>query len=459
MAINTTQLTTNLQTRLNNLTGTETPEEIFTLTAALNNLTSDRFMSVSKYSQLPNLTTNSIPSGSLVFVEALNVLMMSVGTQWRGVDGRVPVLPAYTAYAWGRNNNAQLGDNTTTNRSSPVSAVGGIITWSQVSAGRYHSAGITSAGIAYAWGRNSNGQLGDNTTTSRSSPVTVVGAINGTWTQITAGSYNSLGITSDGRAYGWGANNYGQVGDNTTTDRSSPVTVVGGINTWSQISAGRTHVLGRTSAGIAYAWGHNQASKLGDETNTNRSSPVTVVGGINNWSEISSGSQHSLGRTSAGVAYAWGYNFRGQLGNNSTAIQSSPVTVVGSVIWSQISTSPGAHFQGMHSLGLNNASVAYAWGYNDRGQLGDNTTTHRSSPVTVVGGISNWSQISAGMKQSLGRTSAGVAYAWGGNNYGENGDNSATVRSSPVTVVGGITAWTQVSGGGQHSLGIAVFGD
>jgi alpha-tubulin suppressor-like RCC1 family protein len=139
----------------------------------------------------------------------------------------------------------------------------------------------------------------------------------------------SLGLTSTGIAYAWGSNNYGQLGSAGST--SSPVTVIGGITNWAQVSAGGRHSLGRTSTGIVYGWGRNDRGQVGDGTTTNRSSPVTVLGGITNWSQIVGGFTHSLGLTSAGIAYAWGWNDSGQLGDGTATARSSPVTVVGGI--------------------------------------------------------------------------------------------------------------------------------
>jgi alpha-tubulin suppressor-like RCC1 family protein len=359
------------------------------------------------------------------------------------------------AYAWGNNGSGRLGDNTTTSRLQPNAVVGGITNWQQLSAGRYHSLGVTQAGIAYAWGVNGNGQLGINLgiTANRSSPVTVAGGITN-WQQLSAGGAHSLGVTQGGIAYAWGANGFGNLGDNTITERSSPVTVVGGITNWQQLSAGDNYSLGVTQGGIAYAWGSNSSGRLGDNTVTSRRSPVTVVGGITNWQQLSAGTDHSLGVTQGGIAYAWGSNSSGRLGDNTATSRSSPVTVVGGITnWQQLSA--GRY----HSLGVTQAGIAYAWGFNDSGRLGDNTLTTRSSPVTVVGGITNWQQLSAGRYHSLGVTQGGIAYAWGFNGSGRLGDGTTTNRSSPVSVIGGITTWQQLSAGDTHSLGATAIYD
>ena len=207
--------------------------------------------------------------------------------------------------------------------------------------------------------------------------------------------------------YTWGNNAYGQLGDNTTSSRSSPVTTAGSITSWKQVYAGTQHTLAIDNTGVAYAWGRNQYGQLGDNTTSNRSSPVTVVGNIATWSQLSAGFHFSLGVTTGGVLYAWGVNGSGQLGDNgASASARSPITTVGGITtWSQVAAGR------LSSLAITSAGILYGWGSNIRGQLGDNTTTNRFSPVTAVGGLTNWSQISAGNECSLGLTTTGIAYA------------------------------------------------
>ena len=137
----------------------------------------------------------------------------------------------------------QLGHGDQEGKSSPATVVGGITDWSQVSAGNFHSLGITEAGIVYAWGCGTEGQLGDNSALRRSSPVTVTGGITN-WSQVSAGQNHSLGITATGLAYGWGLNTKAKIGDNTITSRRTPVLVVGSITGWNQVSAGGSHSVG-----------------------------------------------------------------------------------------------------------------------------------------------------------------------------------------------------------------------
>ena len=402
--------------------------------------------------QLTSGVTGSRPAnpvtGQLFFDTTLNKLIA-----WSGNDWRLPTILNLTIppslRVWGQNNFGQLGDNSTTNRSSPVSVVGGFTDWVQISAGGEHTPAIRANGTAWAWGRNNYGQLGDNSTTNRSSPVSVVGGFTN-WIQISAGRDHNSAIRADGTAWAWGRNNYGKLGDNTSTNRSSPVSVVGGFTNWIQISAGVYHSLAIRANGTAWGWGRNNYGQLGDNSTTNRSSPVSVVGGFTNWIQISAGRDHNSAIRADGTAWAWGRNGSGQLGDNSTTNRSSPVAVVGGFTnWIQISAGEE------HSLAIRANGTAWGWGAGSYGRLGDNSTTNRSSPVSVVGGFTDWVQISAGQYNNSAIRANGTAWAWGRNNYGQLGDNSTTNRSSPVSVVGELTDWVQIDSGGKHTGAIS----
>ena len=164
------------------------------------------------------------------------------GAQWQPFVS-TSLVSTPNAYAWGGNSSGQLGDNSITSRSSPVSVVGGFSDWTQASAGTFHNLGVRANGSLWAWGNNSSGRLGDDSITNRSSPVSVVGGFSD-WTQASAGDLHSLGVRANGSAWAWGSNTSGRLGDNTTTSRSSPVSVVGGFSDWMQASAGTAHSLG-----------------------------------------------------------------------------------------------------------------------------------------------------------------------------------------------------------------------
>jgi alpha-tubulin suppressor-like RCC1 family protein len=401
---------------------------------------------VSKVDRTVDLPDAALNKGRFFWIELENRYVLSDGITWD--INHIYKPDNFPSLAWGFNTDGQLGDNTATSKLSPVSVVGGFTDWVQVSAGFSHSLGLRVNGTAWAWGFNTNGQLGDNTATSRSSPVSVAGGFTD-WIQVSAGNSHSLGVRANGTAWAWGLNSIGRLGDNTTATKSSPVSVVGGFTDWIQVSAGGAHSLGIRANGTAWAWGNNNSGQLGDDSITASSSPVSVAGGFTDWIQVSAGSAHSLGVRANGSAWGWGSNVFRQLGDTTATTKSSPVSVVGGFTdWIQVSAG------GDHSLGVRANGTAWAWGINTSGQLGDTTATTKSSPVSVVGGFTDWIQVSAGSDHSLGVRANGTAWAWGANTFGRLGDNTATARSSPVSVVGGFTDWIQVSAGNSHSLGV-----
>jgi len=271
----------------------------------------------------------------------------------------------------------------------------------------------------------------------------------------TGGVWVSIAISNYSPALAWGAEGGGRLGNNDAiANRSSPIYVVGGFTDWCQVSGGRDHSLGLRTNGTLWAWGNNGQGRLGDNTTTTRSSPVSVVGGFTDWCQVSAGYVHNLGVRINGSAWAWGNNLVGRIGDGTTTSRPSPVSVVGGFTdWCQVSA---GGFYG-HSLGVRTSGSAWAWGANGNGRLGDDTTTNRSSPVSVVGGFTDWCQVSAGGVHSLGVRTNGTAWAWGYNGSGRLGDGTVIQRSSPVSVVGGFTNWCQVSSAalrGTHSLGV-----
>jgi hypothetical protein len=270
------------------------------------------------------------------------------------------------------NGSDQLGDNTTTDRSTPVPVQGGV-TFTSITAGGLFTCGLTSAGAAWCWGHNASGQLGDNTHNQRPTPVAVSGGL--TFSSISAGTFYTCGVAA--AAWCWGDNTAGQLGDNTTTDRSTPVPVQGGV-TFTSITTGVSHVCGLTGAGAAWCWGRGDYGQLGDNTNTERHVPTAVSGGLT-FSSITGGYLHTCGLTGAGAAYCWGRNDAyGQLGDNTTTNRPAPVAVGGGLSWATVVTSEAA----AHTCAVKLSSqLIYCWGRNNSGQLGDQTTTDRYSPV------------------------------------------------------------------------------
>ncbi len=399
--------------------------------------------SVPTFNNLPSATDNL---GRMIYVHAENRYYYAFDGIWLN-DFQSRVYNYYNSLlSWGCNSDGQLGNNTKTDTSSPVCVAGGFTDWCQVSTGSDGTAAIRLNGTSWTWGNNSQGQLGTNSTANRSSPVSVVGGFTD-WCQLSVSSAfisgHILAVRTGGSAWSWGFNNYGKLGDNTNTNRSSPVSVVGGFTNWCAVSAGNSHSVAIRTSGSAWAWGSNSYGRLGDNTGTNRSSPVSVAGGFSDWCQASAGTAHTVAVRTDGSAWAWGNNGGGRLGDNTATSRSSPVSVAGGFTdWRQASA-------GSRSSGaVRTSGSSWAWGCNYRGTLGDNTSiAARSSPVSVVGGFTNWCQISVGSDVFLAVRSSGSAWAWGNGLGGRLGDNTTTSKSSPVSVVGGFTDWCQVSAG------------
>jgi alpha-tubulin suppressor-like RCC1 family protein len=294
-----------------------------------------------------------------------------------------------TIWTWGNNASGRLGDNTIADKSSPVSVVGGFTDWCQVGAGCAHTAAVRTNGTIWSWGINTSGRLGNNAIVTRSSPVSVVGGFTD-WCQVSAGDYHTAAVRTNGTIWTWGYNNSGRLGDNTIADKSSPVSVVGGFTDWCQVSAGYSHTAAVRTNGTIWSWGVNAAGKLGDGTVAASSSPVSVVGGFTDWCQVSASSGHTVAVRTNGTIWSWGFNGSGRLGNNAVAASSSPVSVVGGFTdWCQVSASSG------HTVAVRTNGTIWSWGCGSSGQLGDNTIADKSSPVSVVGGFTDWSQVSA----------------------------------------------------------------
>jgi len=327
-----------------------------------------------------------------------------------------------TLWAWGYNGDGQLGDGTTTSRRSPVK-IGADTDWASVAASFYHTMAIKSDGTLWAWGENISGRLGDGTSTDRLSPVKI--GADTDWASVAAGNYHTMAIKSDGTLWAWGRNSSGQLGDGTTTDHSSPVKI-GADTDWASVAAGSLHTMAIKSDGTLWAWGNNTYGRLGDGTTSGgRTSPVKI-GADTDWASVAAGSGHTMAIKSDGTLWAWGGNNYGQLGDDTTTDRSSPVKMA-DTDWASVAA--GYY----HTMAIKSDRTLWAWGWNNDGQLGDGTTTDRSSPVKI-GADTDWASVSAGYSHTMAIKSDGTLWAWGSG--GRLGDGTYTSRTSPVPVMG-----------------------
>ncbi|MBK9401485.1 MAG: choice-of-anchor D domain-containing protein [Bacteroidetes bacterium] len=329
-----------------------------------------------------------------------------------------------TVWATGFNAKGQLGDGTTTQRSTPVQ-VSGLSSITSITGGTDHSLFLKNDGTVWATGWNGYGQLGDGTNTDKTTPIQVSG-LSGI-TAIESGWNHSLFLKNDGTVWSTGRNNYGQLGDGTNTNRTTPVQV-SGLSGIIAIAGGQFHSLFLKNDGTVWATGQNDVGQLGDGTNTDRTTPVQVSG-VSGIIVIASGNDHSLFLKHDGTVWATGHNDVGQLSSGTTTNITTPFQMSGLTGITAISGGAG------HCLFLKNDSTVWATGWNVTGQLGDGSTTNRNTPVQVSG-LSSVTAIAGGWLHSLFLKEDGTAWATGYNFYGQLGDGTDTSRTTPVQVSG-----------------------
>lgn len=310
---------------------------------------------------------------------------------------------------------------------------------------------ITPMGNAFGWGINFEGGIGDGTSTDRSSPVAVVGGHIFSWKPL----FHGQALKPDGTAWGTGANSYGQLGVGSIMNIYSPVPVAGGRVFDKIINDNGTNptIYALDRNGAAFAWGLNGDGRIGDGTAADRSSPVAVVGG-HYFHDIFAGSQTVYGLKADGSVWAWGSpGSTGALGNGAITDRSSPVAVVGGHKFVKVA----ANTQNFNVYGLKADGSVWAWGSGSGGLLGDGTTGDRSSPVAVIGGHVFIDVVSHG-NGAYALKADGSVWSWGGDVSGSMGiglSGLSAYRSSPVAVIGGhLFKRIQIHPGGSFPMAL-----
>ena len=240
-----------------------------------------------------------------------------------GANHSIAVAPDGSLRAWGLNSSGQLGDGSTITRTTPVTILT-LANVTHISAGGVHSLARRSDGTAWSWGDNSAGQLGDGTTTRRTSPIQITSLSNYT-TSIKGGGLHSIALVSYGPVLAWGSNTDGQLGDGTTTGRATP-TQVPSLSNVTYIAAGAYHSLSTTLEELGFTWGKNGTGQLGNASMTSSSTPVQVKS-LTALERVAGGWGFSVGLRSDETVYAWGENNQGQLGNGTLTNASTAVQV------------------------------------------------------------------------------------------------------------------------------------
>lgn len=332
---------------------------------------------------------------------------------------------------WGRNSDyGRLGDATGIDRRTPTTVARLNQSLSLVSAKEAHSCVLQLSGGVMCWGMNSNGQVGNGGTASAFEPVAVQNLSTGVSSVVTGGAH-TCALMSTGEVRCWGSNANGQLGDGTTTSRGSPMTVVGLSRGVRVIAAGYFHNCAVLLAGDVTCWGLNDAGQLGDGTTSTRLTPqnVTSLLGVV-ISAIALGQRHSCVLLAQGEVKCWGDNTFGQLGDGSVISRSSPTAASG--FQGSVSSIALGY---VHTCAVCSPGNVQCWGNNEARQLGDGTLTNRNRPTNVTGLRSRALAVSAGYRHTCALLDTRTLQCWGMNSSGQLGDGTTIDRATPTDVL------------------------
>ncbi len=305
--------------------------------------------------------------------------------------------------------------------------------WKTISAGNYHSIGIKNDGTMWSWGWNQYGQLGYGPFGFGNYNKGQVGSSND-WDSVSANEDHTFAIKTDGTLWGWGYNNYGQLGNGNYNNQSSPVQI-GTSNNWMKVSAGYYFGVAIKNDGTLWAWGRNDLYQLGTGDNIWTTEPIQI-GTDNDWMDVDAGGSHCLALKNNGSLWAWGSNYFGTVGNGLSGFSvdvPSPI-LINNGVWLKIEAAQN------HSMAIKNDGTRWAWGSNYRGELGNGSNNDLVSP-TQIGPENNWQDVSSTSRFTIGLKNDGSIWMWG--NFAYN----------PIQI-GSETNWSVISAGGYHVLAL-----
>ncbi len=366
---------------------------------------------------------------------------------------------------WGANHSGQLGNGLVGNSSSPVTvALADPSDVSSISAGGSHTCALFGNGSVDCWGANWDGQLGDGSQVFTTSPVSVLGLTGITAVEVATGGYHTCARFSDGSVKCWGANWYGQLGDGTNTDRTTPVSL--SLTGASALAAGEYHTCAIVTGGVVECWGLNDYGQLGNNSKVSSTTPV-VVGLGTTATAIAAGDEFTCALLTDKSVKCWGQNSYGQLGNGVDITDGLNHDSQIPVAVSSLTDATSITLGGFHACSLRTGGTVVCWGANWDGQLGNGANinvpgiVYSSTPAAVETsmGVSldSVSQVAAGSWSTCALITGGTLKCWGADGYGQLGDGLAASNSRPVSVTG-VTTATSIGAGGWHNCAVITGG-
>lgn len=349
----------------------------------------------------------------------------------------------HMAYMCGLGNEGQLSNYISGVGVKQTSLKGVLNNVKQMSLGYVNTAAIKNDGTLWTWGYNTSGQLGNGERKSRSSPVQTI-ALGNNWKQISCGLYFMAAIKNNGSLWTWGSNTAGQLGNNRSASKNGgiyeeskpfPIQTVCKTFDWKQVSCGWELIAAIKNNGTLWTWGSNFFGGLGNNKYTtsvvpnDKSSPIQTIAGGTNWKQVSCGFHFSAAIKTDGTLWLWGRNYSGQLGDNTTIDRSSPVqTIAGGTDWKYVSTG------NWHTAAIKNDGSIWCWGHNEHGELGDNTNVDKSSPVQTISFGAKWKEVSCGYHHTVGIKENNTLWGWGRNSEGQLGLGNLPNQSIPTFI-------------------------
>jgi alpha-tubulin suppressor-like RCC1 family protein len=323
-------------------------------------------------------------------------------------------------WAWGRNDYGQLGNGEKGNGEfgdyhfTPVKIMDDVV---QIAAGYSHTLAVKTDGSLWAWGYNSNGQIGNGKADflAYASPVKIMDEV----VQVAASARSSFAIKTDGSLWAWGENYYAQIGDGTEENKPSPIKIMDGVT---QVTAGYSHTLAIKTDGSLWAWGDNSSGELGNGESSSGKKQSTPIKIMDDVAQVAAGSSHTLAIKTDGSLWAWGSNSYGELGDGTTSPKTTPTKILDNI--SQVSAGSN------HSIAISSDNILYSWGINDYlGILVDGTSNATLLPISIYNEVL---EVDASRNNTIFLTSDGSVFAFGDNSNGqlgyENSDFNVPVK-------------------------------